>query len=407
MRRRASCWGSGKRISAGRSRTCPSPTGRWSCAARSRGVIRDRRPLRLEHQEYHASSTEVLWLTIEIRLLYRPDNNLYGVLLSFSDQTRLHNIQRELQTAQEKLENSIEELQSANEELETTNEELQSTNEELATINEEARSSNEEMEAANEELRLQAEQATDYRVYLEAIQRSLDIGLVVLDQAQLVQTWNRWSESTWGLRAEEVIGTRFSELDIGFPVHVLQEGLISVQSNRVSALEQRVEGVDRRGRRIVCRVKICQLSGTGKASSGLVLAFEDVTELERKDEYARYLGRIAGQSLNEIFFLDPHSLKFLQANEGAKLKLGLSEHQLTQTALTDMMPLVTLEALQQIISPLLTGTKQEVVLESRIRSAAGHEYPVQMCLQYFGKEAPPILFVMAHDTSERQAVAAD
>lgn len=84
-------------------------------------------------------------------------------------------------TAQENLENSIEELQSANEELETTNEELQSTNEELETINEESRSSNEEMESANEELRILADQAAISRAYLESVLRSLNVGVVVID----------------------------------------------------------------------------------------------------------------------------------------------------------------------------------------------------------------------------------
>jgi TolA-binding protein len=117
-------------------------------------------------------------LTIDIRPLLRPDGSVHAVLLIFTDQTRMHTLQRELEAAQENLEHSIEELQSANEELETTNEELQSTNEELETtneelqstneeletLNEEARSTNEEMESVNEELRIQAEQASSYRL---------------------------------------------------------------------------------------------------------------------------------------------------------------------------------------------------------------------------------------------------
>lgn len=83
-------------------------------------VVRNRRGMRLDDQEYRLNQNEVLRLTIDLRPLHRADGSVHAVLLSFQDQTRLHTLQRELEAAQEKLEHSIEELQSANEELETT-----------------------------------------------------------------------------------------------------------------------------------------------------------------------------------------------------------------------------------------------------------------------------------------------
>jgi two-component system CheB/CheR fusion protein len=146
----------------------------------------------------------------------------------------MHALQLELETAQESLENSIEELQSANEELETTNEELQSTNEELETtneelqstneeletLNEEARSSNEEMESVNEELRIQAEQASSYRLTWNRC-CGHERRHHRLDQKHAIQSWNRWSENTWGLRAEEVIGTSSMRWTSACPIHLL------------------------------------------------------------------------------------------------------------------------------------------------------------------------------------------
>ena len=205
-----------------------------------------------------------------------------AVLLAFTDTTRLHAMQRELESAQENLENSIEELQSANEELETTNEELQSTNEELETtneelqstneeletLNEEARSSNEEMESVNEELRIQAEQASSYRLYLESVLRSMNGGIIVVDQGRIIQSWNRWSENTWGLRSEEVLGTSLDALDIGLPLHLLRDAMNIVQTGREEQAEQMLEGMDRRGRRILCRVRISGLYDEAEAGHG-------------------------------------------------------------------------------------------------------------------------------------------
>ena len=43
-------------------------------------------------------------------------------------------------------------------------------------------------------------------------------GVIVLDHDMKGRSWNRWSENTWGLRSEEVLGHRLSSIDIGLPV---------------------------------------------------------------------------------------------------------------------------------------------------------------------------------------------
>jgi two-component system CheB/CheR fusion protein len=378
-------------------------------------AMRERRIIRLDHQEYHQSQHEIIRLTIEIRPLLRGDGSPHAALLSFTNTTNVYGMQRELETAQDNLEQTIEELQSTNEELqstneelqstneelETTNEELQSTNEELETINEEARSSNEEMESANEELRLQAQQAVSYKTYLESVLRSMNIGVVVMDENHIIQSWNRWSENTWGLRAEEVVGTSFDALDIGAPLHLLRDSLVAVRSGRETAAEQMLEGVDRRGRAILCRVRVALLASDAQVS-GLVIAFEDVTEERRREEYTRYLGRIMGRALNEIYFLDPDTLRFTLANLGAETKLGCNSQQLAQMTLADIIPGQTVVSLKDLAEPLIAGKKPEIVFETTIRTVVGQEYPAELCMQYFGSEVPHILLIIVHDTSERK-----
>ncbi|MDX3910228.1 MAG: CheR family methyltransferase [Sphingobium sp.] len=255
-------------------------------------VFRTRRSIKVEDQEYRLSQSEVLQLTIDAKPLQRPDGTVHAVLLCFTDTTAVHMLHRELEAAQENLENSIEELQSANEELETTNEELQSTNEELETtneelqstneeletLNEEARSSNEEMESINEELRRQAEQAVNFRLYLEAVLRSMDGGIIVLDEGRKIRSWNRWSERTWGLRKEEVLGTSIESLEIGIPIDGLFEGLGEVETHSIDQVEQVLEGVDRRGRPIKCRVIISGLVSENGVNLGSVLLFQKLRD---------------------------------------------------------------------------------------------------------------------------------
>ncbi|MGR8933968.1 MAG: CheR family methyltransferase [Gammaproteobacteria bacterium] len=69
-----------------------------------------------------------------------------------AEQTRIKELERELQYTKETLQTTVEELETSNEELKSTNEELQSTNEELQSTNEELETSKEEMQSLNEEL---------------------------------------------------------------------------------------------------------------------------------------------------------------------------------------------------------------------------------------------------------------
>jgi two-component system CheB/CheR fusion protein len=383
-------------------------------------VFRTRRGIRLEDQEFRLTQSEVMRLTIDARPLIRVDGSVDMVLLNFIDNTRMHTLQFELEAAQENLENTIEELQSANEELETTNEELQSTNEELETtneelqsineeletLNEEARSTSEEMESVNEELRIQAEQAGNYRLYLESVMRRMNGGLVVLDRDHQIQSWNRWSENAWGLRAEEVVGTSFDALDIGLPIPLLRDAVNALRTGRDEKIERTVEGVDRRGRRILCKVVISGLLDEDNHGHGVVLLFQDITDEQRRDDYTRYLERIMRHARNEIYFLDPTSLTFLLTNVGAQEKLGYGEPQLSAMSLPDILPAVSTGEVRALLVPLMSGEKSEIVFEAIVRAADGREYPVEIRMQYYGTEEPPILVAIVHDASERTHLSA-
>jgi two-component system, chemotaxis family, CheB/CheR fusion protein len=376
-------------------------------------VFRQRAGVRLEDQEYRLNQSEVMRLTIDVRPLFNLDGSVYAVLLAFIDQTRLHTLHRELEAAQENLEHSIEELQSANEELETTNEELQSTNEELETtneelqstneeletLNEEARSSNEEMESVNEELRLQAEQASIYRIYLESALRAMNGGIVVLDQQHAIRSWNRWSENTWGLRTEEAIGTKFELLDIGLPIKKLRDALAAVELGREDHVDKVLDGVDRRGRRILCRVRVSALTDEEGGGHGLVLIFQDITEERAKEDQDRYLGRVMAGAPTEIFFIEPDGLRFSLANGGAQQKLGYSADDLKQLTLIDVMPDLTAERAKQLLDPLLAGAEKEISFETRIKGQ-DREYSAEVRLQHLPDEEPPILVALVHETGE-------
>ena len=253
-------------------------------------VRRQMRPVRIEHQEYHRPPADPIRLTIELAPLIARDGGHLTVLLMFTDTTRTFTLQQELQAAQESLETTIEELQSANEELETTNEELQSTNEELETTNEELqstneelettneelRSANEELETTNDELRRHSDEFADYRLHTDAVLRGLDAGVVVVDTDLKVRSWNCWSENAWGLREEEVIDELFGALDIGLPVQQVVPAVKQAIRDG-AASETTLDALDRRGRKMKCRVRISPLLYDDRRAQGAVIVIEDLS----------------------------------------------------------------------------------------------------------------------------------
>ncbi|PWC87200.1 methyltransferase [Azospirillum sp. TSH100] len=379
------------------------------------------RMVRIEHQSFSRAGSEPVRLTIEVAPLFSRDGKAFATLLSFFDTSRVYLLQQEIEAAQESLETTIEELQSSNEELETTNEELQSTNEELETtneelqstneeletMNEELRSTNEELEVANEEMRRQSEEASEYRRYSESILRSIDVGIIVLDDSLAVQSWNRWSENVWGLRNEEVTGEVFLDLDIGLPVQRLRRPLHDILETQAPVEPVELEAMDRRGRRITCRIRLSPLLYDNRLTRGVVLIIEDMTERARSDAFAEYLGRIVGESLNEVYFIDPTTFSFQLVNKGAELKLGYPLESLRQIALHDLMPDIDAVAFTRLVAPLLSGEKAEIVFETTIEAPDQTVRPMEICMQYFGEEQPPILVAMAHDVTERQRIGLD
>ncbi len=101
--------------------------------------------------------------------------------------SRLTELEQELQRARaearathEEMQTSQEELRSANEELQSTNEELQSTNEELTTSREEMQSLNEELQTLNTELQAKVDEHSRSSNDMKNLLNSTDIATLFL-----------------------------------------------------------------------------------------------------------------------------------------------------------------------------------------------------------------------------------
>ncbi|HVG21927.1 MAG TPA: CheR family methyltransferase [Blastocatellia bacterium] len=249
----------------------------------------DRHEVSRKDVEWAFASGDLHFLDINVMPLITRSGALVGAMASFVDVTRfkrleedLRRTKHELETAYEELQSTVEELettneelQSTNEELETLNEELQSTNEELETMNEEQQSTNEELEAMNEELRSRTDEINLVNGFLESILCSIRVGVIALDSQMRVQMWNAKCEDLWGLRANEVVGQHFLNLDIALELEPLKQPIRAILSGESNHSEIVQKTLNRRGKPIECRIEMVRRNSYADGGSGVILMMED------------------------------------------------------------------------------------------------------------------------------------
>lgn len=113
------------------------------------------------------------------------------------------------------------------------------------------------------------------------------------------------------------------------------------------------------------------------------------------------LGRMVEDSLNEIYVFDAESLKFVQANRGARENLGYTMDELCALTPLDLKPEFTAEDFDELVRPLHDGTRDSVRFDTVHRRKDGSEYNVEVRLQLMGTEQPPVFIAFILDVTER------
>jgi two-component system CheB/CheR fusion protein len=222
----------------------------------------ERRTVTLTSVERRFPDGKMQFLDVVVAPLFEDGLKPLGAAVSFIDVTRAARLQEELRRSHEEVQTASEELQSSNEELQTTNEELQSSNEELQTVNEELRTRSEELNHVNS--------------FLGSVLASLSAGAVVVNSNLDVIMWNHRAEDLWGLRADEVQGKGLLNLDIGLPVAELRTVIRPCLAGEIDRQEVVLEAVNRRGKKIKCRVTCSPLVAGSKKREGVILMMEEI-----------------------------------------------------------------------------------------------------------------------------------
>jgi two-component system CheB/CheR fusion protein len=115
--------------------------------------------------------------------------------------------------------------------------------------------------------------------------------VVVVDQDMRVQVWSPKAEDLWGLRANEVEGKNFLNLDIGLPVAELRTPI------RACLQKEHVDGgmvlqaTNRRGKSIRCRITYTPLlEHSVNSVQGVILLMDDVDSVGAHTDGAQASG---------------------------------------------------------------------------------------------------------------------
>ena len=147
-----------------------------------------------------------------------------------------------------------------------------------------------------------------------------------------------------------------------------------------------------------------QISLTPLETNGQTLisaAIRDLSSQKRTELQAARLGRILESSLNEIYLFNSNTLNFTLVNKGARDNLGYTQEELKHLTPLDIKPEYTKESFQKLLTPLRTGEQTNLQFNTIHKRKNGSTYPVEVHLQYYQNEHPPIFAAIIQDTTER------
>jgi len=218
---------------------------------------------------------------------------------------RVSELERELKYTKEHLQSTIEELKSTNEELQSTNEELQSTNEELET-------SKEELVTVNAELERRIDELSNTNDDIKNLLDSTSIATIFLDNQRCVK---RFTPKT-----TEII--RLIPTDIGRSVddivHNLKNSDFIKDIGKVIKTNVPIEMEVQNHNSHWYYMRITPYQTVMGELDGVVLTFEDITEIKKHRER---LQQLVSDRTKEI------------QNTNQQLKEEIEKHRHTEAAL--------------------------------------------------------------------------
>lgn len=147
-------------------------------------------------------------------------------------------------------------------------------------------------------------------------------------------------------------------------------------------------------------IKIKLIEYKGKKTIFAIL--RDITKRIQTTKRIARFSQIFEDSLNEIFLFDTNSLKFVQVNNVAQKNLGYTMEEFYNLTPVDIKPMFTAQSFKKLLSPLLTGKKNKLVLETVHQRKDKSLYNVEVHLQKNVHETESLFVAFILDITKRK-----
>jgi PAS domain S-box-containing protein len=135
---------------------------------------------------------------------------------------------------------------------------------------------------------------------------------------------------------------------------------------------------------------------------GVMSISRDITDIRQMEALNARLGRVLDASWNEIYIFDQHNLRFYHVNAGAQRNTGYSAEELEKMTPVDLMPEMGYEEFEQYLKPVSSDLREVQVFQSVFRRKDETTYPVEISVQSFHAENPPVFVAVVQDISKRK-----
>lgn len=139
----------------------------------------------------------------------------------------------------------------------------------------------------------------------------------------------------------------------------------------------------------------------------IISTARDVTRQKKAEADKERLQTLIKDALNELYLIDPKTLKFTYGNTKALENLGYTLEEFTKLGPHDIAGNRNKKFFKGLFIPILSGEKKKVVFEGLNRRKDGSVYEVEVTLQATVSEEKQMVAALIEDISEKKKVRAE
>ncbi len=226
--------------------------------------------------------------------------------------------------------------------------------------------------------------------------------MMVVDKQGIIRMINERMEVTFGYKREELLGKQMGMLvPQQFRSAHSQHHKDYFTKPQVRPMGTGLElyGLHKDGHDFPVEISLTPMETEGNML--VSAAIRDISTRKYAEILHARFGKILEASANEIYLFDANTLHFTFVNKGARDNLGYSMEELRELIPIDLNPEYTKETFAALIQPLRNEEKDVIRFTTKHRRKNGSLYPVEVNLQLYLHETPPIFVAIILDITER------